>query len=55
MEKAMYQSHGMSYEEYSRELDQRIEVEKRRERDYHRSLRIANEATRQSLTKSPFL
>ncbi|MFC3883983.1 hypothetical protein ACFOU2_10980 [Bacillus songklensis] len=40
MEKAMYQAHGMGYEEYSRKLDQRLKVEQEREKDYLQSRRI---------------
>ena len=35
MEKAMHQSHHMSYAEYEQKLDNRLEVEERREKDYH--------------------
>lgn len=34
MEKAMQQSHKMGFEEYERNLDNRIAVEKRRQREY---------------------
>ncbi|WP_078412536.1 hypothetical protein [Priestia abyssalis] len=40
MEKAMFQSHGMGYAEYSRKLDQRLKVEQEREQDYLQSRRI---------------
>ncbi|MFD1039659.1 hypothetical protein ACFQ3N_14815 [Virgibacillus byunsanensis] len=34
MEKAMQQSHGMSFEEYGRKLENRITVEMRRQQEY---------------------
>lgn len=34
MEKAMQQSHKMGYAEYERKLENRIAVEKRREKEY---------------------
>lgn len=34
MERAMQQSHKMGFEEYSRKLDKRLTVEKRRHKDY---------------------
>jgi len=34
MEKAMQQSHGIGYKEYERKFDNRITVEKRREKEY---------------------
>jgi len=34
MEKAMQQSHKMGYAEYERKLEYRIDVEKRREKEY---------------------
>jgi hypothetical protein len=46
MEKAMQQSHGIGYDEYSRRLDIRIQVEKRRERDYEKSNMIVNDLQR---------
>jgi len=41
MEKAMQQSHGMSYKEYERKFDKRIVVEKRREQEYKRCKHMA--------------
>ncbi|RDW18685.1 hypothetical protein CWR48_10190 [Oceanobacillus arenosus] len=35
MEKAMHQTHHMSYAEYERNLDNRLMVEERREKDHH--------------------
>ncbi|QGS69107.1 hypothetical protein CV093_14330 [Oceanobacillus sp. 143] len=35
MEKAMHHSHHMSYAEYEQKLVNRLEVEERREKDYH--------------------
>ncbi|GGE48435.1 hypothetical protein GCM10011391_29050 [Pullulanibacillus camelliae] len=46
MEKALQQSHGMSYAEYQRNLDKRIEVEKAREKSYMESARIVLEANK---------
>lgn len=43
MEKAMQQSHHMGYEEYARKLDKRIDVEKKRQREYDRSKYIVAE------------
>lgn len=34
MEKAMQQSHGMSYATYEQSLEKRIQVEREREKDY---------------------
>lgn len=42
----MQQSHGIGYSEYSRKLDVRIQVEKRREREYKQSNRIVNDLQR---------
>jgi hypothetical protein len=47
MEKAMQQSHGIGYQEYSRKLEKRIEVEKRREKEYKQSQLIVAQADRQ--------
>lgn len=41
MEKGMQQSHGISYSEYNRSLNKRIEIEKQREKDYEASKKIA--------------
>ncbi|MFV8826573.1 hypothetical protein [Alkalihalobacterium sp. APHAB7] len=43
MEKAMQQNHGIGYEEYNRSLEKRLEIEKARERDYKRSIKLAIE------------
>jgi hypothetical protein len=43
MEKAMQKSHGMGYAEYSRKLEMRIKVEKRREKEYAKSRKILGE------------
>ncbi|MBB5173517.1 hypothetical protein [Texcoconibacillus texcoconensis] len=40
MEKAMYQSYGFGYEEYNRNLNNRMKVEAERERNYRRSVEI---------------
>lgn len=43
MEKSMHQFHGMGYGEYSRKHRNRIQVEKKREKDYAKSqIIIAN-------------
>jgi hypothetical protein len=47
MEKAMQQSHGMGYAEYSRKLQKRIDVEKRRYQSYKKSQQIYAEVDRQ--------
>ncbi|MBB6453462.1 hypothetical protein HNQ94_001911 [Salirhabdus euzebyi] len=47
MEKAMQQSHGIGYKEYSRKLEKRLEVEKRREKEYQKSRQITAEVDRQ--------
>lgn len=39
----MFQSHGISYAEYNRSIENIMEVEKQREKDYKRSLSIAAE------------
>lgn len=36
----MQKSHGIGYAEYGRKLDKRIQVEKRRERDYAQSRKV---------------
>ncbi|WP_284141724.1 MULTISPECIES: hypothetical protein [unclassified Virgibacillus] len=43
MERAMQQSHKMGYEEYSRKLDNRLAVEKRRHKDYQQCKQIIAE------------
>ncbi|MBO8156780.1 MAG: hypothetical protein H0Z32_09985 [Bacillaceae bacterium] len=43
----MHQSHGIGYEEYSRKLEKRLQVEKRREKDYLKSQQIVAEVDRQ--------
>ncbi|WP_374703437.1 hypothetical protein [Bacillus sp. Marseille-P3661] len=40
MEKAMQQSHGMGYAEYSRKLELRMKVERQREKEYQKGQRI---------------
>jgi hypothetical protein len=50
MEKAMYQAHGFGYEEYSRKLSKRLEVEQRREVEYQKSLDIVAELDRRFRT-----
>lgn len=41
MEKAMQQSHGMSFKEYERKLDKRLAVEKRRQKEYEQCKHMA--------------
>lgn len=43
MEKAMHQSHNMGYAEYGRKLDNRLTVEKRRQREYEQCKHIVAE------------
>jgi len=43
MEKAMQSSHKMGYAEYCRKLDKRLDVEKRREREYEQCKHIQAE------------
>ncbi|MFN7251863.1 MAG: hypothetical protein ACK4M9_13830 [Anaerobacillus sp.] len=42
MEKAMQQSHGMGYAEYNRKLENRLLVEKRREKEHRKSLQMVS-------------
>ncbi|MBU8906615.1 hypothetical protein [Desertibacillus haloalkaliphilus] len=46
MEKAMQQSHGVGYAEYSRSLEQRLKVEKAREQDYKQCNRLVAQVSR---------
>ncbi len=46
MEKAMQQSHGIGYKEYSQKLDKRLAVEKRREQEYQKSQMMVSEVDR---------
>ncbi|WP_249871359.1 hypothetical protein [Oceanobacillus saliphilus] len=43
MEKGMSQSRHMSYEEYGRKFEKRIEVEKQREEEYKEAKMLASE------------
>ncbi len=43
----MQQSHGMGYKEYSQNIDKRLQVEQKREREYKKSNRLVNEVDRQ--------
>ncbi|MDC3412341.1 hypothetical protein NC797_00405 [Aquibacillus sp. 3ASR75-11] len=47
MEKAMQQSHGVGYAEYSRKLEKRLDIEKKRQSSYKRSQQIYAEVDRQ--------
>jgi hypothetical protein len=46
MEKSLYQAHGIGYAEYQRSLEKRMQVEKKREKDYKQSLGMVYEADR---------
>ena len=46
MEKAMHAAHGVGYEVYKREHEIRIAIEKKREKDYMRSQRVASDFER---------
>ncbi|WP_176483675.1 MULTISPECIES: hypothetical protein [Bacillus] len=46
----MFQSHGIGYEEYSREINNIIQVEKNREREYKKSMQIVAELERKCHT-----
>ncbi|WP_177174433.1 hypothetical protein [Salipaludibacillus aurantiacus] len=47
MEKAMFQSYGIGYAEYNRDLDNRMKVEQERDKDHQQSLKMVNEHNRQ--------
>jgi peptide deformylase len=49
MEKSMHQSHGMGYAEYQRSLEKRMIVERKREKEYKKSLIMVNEFDRKLL------
>ncbi|WP_222599359.1 hypothetical protein [Aquibacillus kalidii] len=46
MEKAMHQTHGVNFAEYSRKLSHRIKVEKAREKSHKQSMKVYNEIER---------
>jgi hypothetical protein len=46
MEKAMHNSHGIGYAEYSQKLEKRMDVELSREEDYRKSQLIHAEVVR---------
>ncbi|GIN70924.1 hypothetical protein J14TS2_13990 [Bacillus sp. J14TS2] len=46
MEKAMHAAHGVGYEVYKRQHDIRMTIEKKREKDYLRSQRVASDLER---------
>ncbi|NIK12201.1 hypothetical protein FHR85_001609 [Alkalibacillus almallahensis] len=46
MEKAMQQSHGIGYEEYSRKLENQLAVERRREQEYQQSQKMISDVDR---------
>ncbi|WP_194840806.1 hypothetical protein [Filobacillus milosensis] len=43
----MHQSRGVGYQEYSQNLEKRLEVEKQREKEYKQSRRVVAEVDRQ--------
>jgi hypothetical protein len=43
MEKAMHQSHGVSYAQYSRCFQTRMRIERERQQNYYQSLAIVQE------------
>ncbi|WP_226580250.1 hypothetical protein [Halobacillus litoralis] len=47
MEKAMHQAHNMSYAEYSSNLDTRLKVEEKRQREFERSQKMIAQVDRQ--------
>ncbi|UOQ46027.1 hypothetical protein MUN89_08970 [Halobacillus salinarum] len=47
MEKAMHQAHNLSFAEYSRKLDTRLEVEQRRQREFEQSQKMVEDMDRQ--------
>lgn len=49
MEKAMHGAHGVGYEVYSRKLTVRMKVEEKREKEYRKSVSIANHIERKVL------
>jgi biopolymer transport protein ExbD len=46
MEKAMYQTHGFGYEEYKRNLENRMQVERDRDKNYKQSMQLISELER---------
>ncbi|MFC4404860.1 hypothetical protein [Gracilibacillus xinjiangensis] len=46
MEKAMHQTHGVGYAEYSRNLEKRLSVEKEREDSYIKSQEVIQDIER---------
>lgn len=47
----MQQSHGMGYAEYNRNLENRLMVEKQRDKDYRKSLEIVSNFAGNSVHK----
>lgn len=43
MEKAMHSSHGMGYGEYNSKLENRLQVEVSRQKDYEQSQKIVQQ------------
>ncbi|WP_349408396.1 hypothetical protein [Pseudalkalibacillus sp. SCS-8] len=41
----MHQSHGIGYAQYERSLEKRMEIERKRDREYKQSLQMLNEFT----------
>ncbi len=43
----MHKTHGLGYEEYSRKLDQRLEVERKRNEEHQQSKKLVAEVEKQ--------
>ncbi len=39
----MYRVHGLSYAEYDESFDQQVKVEKEREKEYQKSMRVVSQ------------
>ncbi|GGM35765.1 hypothetical protein GCM10011351_22300 [Paraliobacillus quinghaiensis] len=46
MEKAMQQNHGIGFAEYERKLNNRLQIEREREKSYKQASRVVNEMER---------
>ncbi|PKR78076.1 hypothetical protein CEY16_09165 [Halalkalibacillus sediminis] len=47
MEKGMQQTHGVGFEEYSKNLEKRLDIEKKRQQDHEKCNRLVAEVDRQ--------
>ncbi|WP_173915195.1 hypothetical protein [Halobacillus sp. Marseille-Q1614] len=47
MEKAMHQTHNISYAEYASSLDQMMKVEQKRQKEFEQSKKFIDEVSRQ--------